>query len=131
CLISTLLFIISKSKKTLYLLCSFIIIAVFTFSTKMHERYMFAALAPLLIAAVIYKDKRLYFCFIMFTLLQLLNSGVLLFKIPRYRHYGYSGDTFFVVCSVIWVLQFIFFAYTVISICLRSKKTAVENDIYG
>jgi Gpi18-like mannosyltransferase len=131
CLISAILFIISKSKKTLYMLSSFIIIAVFTFSTKMHERYMFAALAPLLIAAVIYKDKRLYACFIMFTLLQLLNSGVLLFKIPRDRHYGYGGDTFFVVCSVIWMLQFAYFAYTVISVCIKSGKTARENDIYG
>ncbi len=60
---------------------------IFTFSMKMHERYMFAALAPLLLAAVINKDGRLFLSYIVFSLLQFINTGVLLFKEPSVRYY--------------------------------------------
>jgi Gpi18-like mannosyltransferase len=129
CLVSIYLFVLSKDKNTLYLLSAFIICAVFTFSTKMHERYMFAALAPLLIAAAILKDNRLYFCFGGFTLLNFLNCGVLLFKRPELRYYDYGGDPFFVVCSVLWVLLFIYFAYVTASVCVKSGKRKTDDKV--
>ena len=123
CMVLTLY---NKSKNSLYLASSILILGVFTFSMKMHERYSYVALILLLVSAIISKDKRIYTAFIIFTLLQFLNTGVLLFKVPEYRYFT-TDDTFLIIFSNISVFYFIYFAITVsYSIFDNKKKKSIK-----
>ena len=115
----------SKTKNNIFLIAALLVLGIFTFSMKMHERYMFTALAPLLIAVVISKDKRIITAFVVFSLLQFLNCGVLLFKVAEERYFV-TEDKFLIICSNLWVFYFLYFAAMVTSIVLKPVK--LQND---
>lgn len=121
-LYSMMLVLKSNKKSVVYTVSAFLIIAVFTFSIKMHERYMYTALAPLLIAAVLSKDKKIFGAFAVFSVLHFLNTGVLLFKEADVRYFV-TDDLFLIFFSIISVLYFLYFAYIATVSALAKDKT--------
>jgi Gpi18-like mannosyltransferase len=122
---ASFLVVVSKKKRIIYLASGFLIIAIFIFCVKMHERYMYAALAPLLIAACISKNKGVFAAFMVFSVLHFLNTGVLLFKSPRYF---YTDDLFLIIFSGITVLFFISFTVIAVFEAVKAGKQDLKAE---
>ena len=97
----------AKDKSSIYLICALLVLAVFTFSMEMHERYMFAAIPLLILAAASSKNKYIFTASVVFSLLNFLNCAILL---TNGKQYFYPDDIVLIICSNIWVFFFIFFA---------------------
>ena len=61
------------------LLCAFVTLTMFTFSVRMHERYSYPALFCLLLSFLCTGDRRLYFAYGAFSILNFLNTAHVLF----------------------------------------------------
>lgn len=55
-------------------LCAFVLIGIFTFSVRMHERYLYPAMIFLLLAYVYRPSKQLLFCYLGFSLQHFCNT---------------------------------------------------------
>jgi len=75
---SSAVYLFSRDKKSLPLAGAMLISLIYAFGPMMHERYLFPALALLLLSYVWYKDKRILYVFIAFTLTQYLNQALVL-----------------------------------------------------
>ncbi len=69
-----------------FLLGTFIITTMFTFSARMHERYLFPALALLLFAFLYKANTQIYLCYVLFTVLHFLNTAHVLFYYDPYNY---------------------------------------------
>jgi len=88
--------------ETLYFVAASLIVIVFMFVTKMHERYMFSVVMLLIMAFVQSKDKRLLYLSYGFTATNLFNLYVVLAYSKQTTFVPYDGVTF--ICSLINVL---------------------------
>lgn len=78
--ITFLISLIRKKDPSKYsLLGAFIILTMFVFSVRMHERYMYPGLALLLLAFLCRPAKPLYLCYGLFSVLHLYNTAHVLF----------------------------------------------------
>lgn len=105
--------------KHIYLCCALLVLAVFTFSMEMHERYMFAALPLLLLSAAATRDNHVTGGVAAFSILQFLNCGLLL---TRKTQYFTSDDLSLFIFSNLWVFYFLYFAIAATFICLTREK---------
>lgn len=79
-LLSALLFFRSQNKKSRYFTtASFLIVSMFLFSVRMHERYLYPALALILFAYAIRPLKELLEGFFGFTIIHLYNTAFILY----------------------------------------------------
>ncbi len=118
------LYVIAHRKKqagALYLVCAFLIAALFTLGPYMHERYLFPAMLLLLIACMLYNDRRLYIAFFWFSATLLLNvlCAFIIVDYPSSRAGAYETLTF--LGSLLTVLGFGYFCYACADIILRGQ----------
>lgn len=89
----------SKAKSSsLYFIAAALLIIVFMFVTKMHERYMFAAIALLVMAFIQSEDRRLLYLSYGFTFTNTLNLYVVLEASKTTTFIPYDGVA--ILCSV-------------------------------
>jgi len=72
------LYIRAGKRKNLFLTCAVMLTLVFAFGAKMHERYLYPAMAMLLVAYVIHKDMRIIIALVLVTAGQFLNGALVL-----------------------------------------------------
>lgn len=68
------------------LMAAFFMTSVFVFSVRMHERYLFPAVALLLLSCALLPSRGLYFCFAGFSLLHFYNTAQVLFFYDPYNY---------------------------------------------
>lgn len=112
--------------RSLFLMAAFLMSGIFCLAHYMHERYLFPVLALLLLAFVVYGDRRILYVFAAFTFTTYVNIAQVL-----YLHYNPSApnayfaadDTLFLIFSGINVLIFLYFSYVVYDIQFSKKIT--------
>jgi hypothetical protein len=112
-----------KGKGNIVLLVSaYMIAAIFMFSVKMHERYLFPVCLLLSVAALLIRDRRLFFMAVFFSVLQTINIAwvLLIEEIP-------TSDIFSIMCSAVSLLGFIYFTYIFIDIIVGNKIKSIKN----
>ena len=95
----------------LLLAMSVLFAALFTLGPYMHERYLFPALLPLLLAAVQYDDKRLFGAFLAFSTSLLFNTLCAFYIVDFPSARGVVYQTFTLVGSLMTVSGFAYFLY--------------------
>lgn len=75
---SAFVYIKAKDRRAMPLACAVLVMVLFTFSTKMHERYAFPAIMLLLLGYVLMKDKRLLIMSALISVTQFINMALVL-----------------------------------------------------
>lgn len=114
----------SPMNRHLFLLGAWLIAGIFVLGPYMHERYLYPVLALLLLAFVVYGDRRLLIAFAGFSVTSYINVAQVL-----YLHYepsnanglGYfaADDPLLLVCSGINLLLFVYLTYVTFSIRIK------------
>lgn len=88
--------------------------AIFTFSVRMHERYLFPAMLLLVIAFAMRPAKRMFLAYGALSVVHFLNVAFVYMIGPEYK--GYTGSTMpeFVIMSVLQVIVFAYLLYVVL-----------------
>ncbi|MCX6089034.1 MAG: phospholipid carrier-dependent glycosyltransferase, partial [Candidatus Atribacteria bacterium] len=77
-LVTAVLFFRWKDRFKVYPLSFFLVASVFILSSKMHERYLYPALALALFCYVYYRDRRIFTTYLGFSVTHFLNVGLVL-----------------------------------------------------
>ncbi len=112
-------FIKQKGETNLFLLAAFIITAMFTLASKMHERYVFPAMILLLCAFAYKKDLRILWTYLVLSVGQFLNTGVMLYQNIALNTTAPPDIIFVVIVSLINISAFVM----ICNILLTEKKT--------
>lgn len=115
-----------KKDETKYpLLGAFIILTMFVFSVRMHERYMYPGLVLLLFAYLYKPVKPAFFCYTAFTVLHLYNTANVLFY---YDPSNYDRKAPLIVAvSGGMVLCICYFYFTIVHFYIRNGKEALPS----
>lgn len=98
-----------ESESKYYITGAFIVFSVYMLSVRMHERYMYPALALLLIAAAVKRNTKYIIAFAVVSLYHFLNAYHVLFYYDP-NTYDYNNPVLYVI-SFIGVVVFIYFCY--------------------
>ena len=102
------------------LLCAFSIITMFTFSVRMHERYIYPAMLCLLFAYIVSNKPAYYRSYGMFSVLSFLNAAHVLYFYDPYAYNAKSVMMFAVSIGMVWAT--VYFYYT-----LKGAKTSLAG----
>ncbi|MGL4987088.1 MAG: phospholipid carrier-dependent glycosyltransferase, partial [Treponemataceae bacterium] len=109
-----------RNPAKIFLTASQIIICVFLFSVRMHERYLFPAIVLLLIAFIYYPKRELFFSYLLFSTALFYNSAhVLFFYDPGSFDWNDMTSRIF---SLFTVCVFIFYAIILFNLAPKKKK---------
>lgn len=114
------------------LMCCFLIFSMFAFSTRMHERYLFAGLILLLLCFIQQPRKGIFLCYSVFSILNFCNTAHVLFVYDPYN-YNANAPMIFVV-SAGMTFCILFFYHTIAAICKKpdvSDKTFALPRLFG
>lgn len=75
---SGFMYVKAKDRRVMPLACAILVMILFTFSTKMHERYAFPAIMLLTAAYVLLKDRRLLYSALVMSVTQFINMALVL-----------------------------------------------------
>lgn len=107
-----------ESESKYYLTGAFIVTSVFMLAVRMHERYMYPALALLLVGCAVRRKKEYFFAYAALSLVQFMNAfHVLLYYDPS--TYDFENP----VLTVIAGLSVCAFAYFVFVLISKEKET--------
>jgi dolichyl-phosphate-mannose-protein mannosyltransferase len=124
------MYVKSKAKSTsLYLLAAFVVFGVCTFSSGVHERYVFPAMALILVSYIHYNDKSLLNIYIGLSALHFINIAAVLFVNNRPESYFTTRDVVFAAGSFLTVILFIW--YAVMAFNLSQKDLSVTPTRKG
>lgn len=99
-----------------------LITGVFNLSTRMHERYLFPAVALSVLAFIYLKDRRLLLLSAGFSATVYLNTHFVLFKAGGMNAFPYSPVL--IITSILNVLLFIYLGKVLFDIAVRKKEQA-------
>lgn len=116
----------SKNRRSLPLVGATLISLIFAFAPMMHERYLFPAIALLLVAYVEFRDPRILAASIAVTITQFLNMALVLqggtvAEFASYGHLQASEDAINCLIAAINVLTAVFIAWTADDILLSGN----------
>lgn len=122
-ILSSCLYLFSRDKKSLPLTGAVLISIIFAFGPMMHERYLFPALALLLISYLWYEDRRILYVFIAFTITQYLNQALVLQcgMVTEYASMGHLSSSEGLLnkfLSIVNILFTLYLIYVSADICL-------------
>ncbi len=126
---SAVLYILGRKKHrgALTLSTAYLFAALFTLGHYMHERYIIPTLLLLVIAYLLYSDRRLLYLMVAYTFPILLNCFCS-FYYSKFFEYGLYWDKALVFwCSLINVLMFAYFTYLVVRIMILGR---VKGDVF-
>ncbi|NLB62062.1 MAG: hypothetical protein GX802_06585, partial [Clostridiales bacterium] len=128
-IITTLFYVFGekKNRNALILCMAFMFAGLFTFGHYMHERYLFPTMVLLVIAAVVYKDKRLYMLSGWFSVSMFINSLGAFIIITNQHARNQSYDNFVLFGSLITLIGFLYFAYVCYDIMAKGRKLPAFN----
>lgn len=123
-LLGALIFFRLKEDKSKYFLSmTAIVCTMFLFSVRMHERYMYPAVALTLIGYVLSKRKEMFYCFVGFTFTQFINTAhVLYYNIMENQSTWVQGKVIDFT-AIILIVIFVYFLYS----CLRKKEVRISS----
>lgn len=119
-LFSWFIYIRGNSKIYGFLAALIQISGVFTFSTRMHERYLFPAVALAILAYIYIKDKRLLLLGAGYSISIYVNTHVVLFQTNSGINSSANSPILF-ICSLLNVLLFAYLAKVSWDITVRKK----------
>ena len=111
--VSGFMFFKSTSEGTVFSVSAIICICVFMLSVKMHERYLYPALALLVLAFAVGKRKSDYISAILMSAIQFINAAYILFYYDAKTYFSSSQRTVAVVMGVISLGVFLAYIYGV------------------
>ena len=101
-LVSGIYYFKSRDREKLFYAAALLITLVFTFSSDMHERYLFPAMALFLISALCGGDKKTFLLFFGVTFLQYVNVGYL-YGMSLGGVYHFAPESPLVICGGIFM----------------------------
>lgn len=116
-------FLYHKGKSSLFASAAalLLITGVFNLSTRMHERYLFPAVALAILAFIYLKDKRLLLLSAGFSATVFLNTHYVLFKTSGMNAYSYSSSL--IITSILNVLLLICLVWVLFDMAVRKRNT--------
>lgn len=127
-LVASVLFVIvlcyqmRKEKSKYFFAGACIITMIFTFSVRMHERYMFPALALILIAYCMKPIKQLFFAYVGLSLVHFLNVGFVYMINPNNEGYTSETQPEIVIVSALTVAACVYLIYVAIKWYWQGKE---------
>ncbi|MBQ3231331.1 MAG: phospholipid carrier-dependent glycosyltransferase, partial [Clostridia bacterium] len=130
--VSACIYLFARDKRALPLAGAALISVIFAFGPMMHERYLFPALALLLISYIWYRDRRILYVFIAFTLTQYLNQALVLQcgMVSAYASMGHLSSSEMllnVALSVVNVLGSLYLVYISFDILIFKRVKALKS----
>ena len=121
----------SRNRRALPLIGAALISAIFAFAPMMHERYLFPAIAFLLVAYVEFRDWRILAAAIAVTLTQFLNIALVLQggTVAEYASFGHlqaSEDSVNCLISAVNVLEALFVSWTAYDIVILKNILPIK-----
>lgn len=114
---------IEPKNRTMFLAAAVIAAGVATLPAMVHERYMFPALALILMAFVVYKDRRLIYAYAGLSGIHYINVGLVLYAYGGKAYTGNEAQSymtadnpFMIIGSLLICLLFIYLVYVAFSI---------------
>lgn len=109
------------------LLGAFIILTMFLFSVRMHERYMYPGLILLLLCCLYKSGKALYLCYTGFSILHLYNTAHVLFHYAPANYNAKAPIILLVSCGMVICIGFL---YSIIIRLCKGHGTSVRNNTF-
>ncbi len=107
--------------RALPLSMAFMFAGIFTFGHYMHERYLFPILMLLMIAFIIYNDKRLLWTYIAYSASLMLNCMAAYYYSEYFDYHLYWDEKLIFFGSLLNMRIFAWFAYVTFDLTIRSK----------
>ena len=119
----------SKVKDALPSILSLVlIVSVFTFAHKMHERYMFAAMALALMAFIQCKDRWYLYLSMIFAAVVFANTYMIYNLYIMWTYcYPASGDIAVTIISTIEVISFVLLVITTVKVLIMNKISSPKS----
>ena len=115
-------FKLKEDKSKYFLSMAAIVCTMFIFSVRMHERYMYPAMALILIGYVISRKKEMFYCFIGVCVTQFVNAAHVLYYNLELGTSGVEGKVIDFT-AILLILIFVYFIYS----CLHVDKPVVQE----
>ncbi len=123
-ILSGYIYIKGEGKSTIFLAALVEIVGVFNFSVGMHERYMFTAVAISILAYMYFRDRRLLFLSVIFSLTIYINTQEVLNGVSVI---GYTP--ILIITSLLNVLGFVYLVKVAIDLVVKKKsKDIIISD---
>jgi len=106
------------------------IVGVFTFSTRMHERYLFPAIALVILAFIYLRDKRLLLLSAGFSSTVYINTHYVLFETSKGIN-SVSFSPIIIFTSLLNVLLFIYLVKVLFDIAIKKRIHTPPENCYG
>lgn len=117
------LYIRSGKKGNLFLVCGVMLTLVFAFGAKMHERYLYPAMAFLTMAYVVSRDLRLLIALLMVTAGQFINGALVL----QNEHLDSAQAVINNAAAILNMAGALVMAWTGWDLCVRGKRMALPE----
>ena len=115
----------SRDRRAIPLCAALILAGAFCLGVRMHERYMFPALALLLLAAVLYADRRLYGIFAGFSATNAVNIYIVL----QNEHVLAENQALGTVVAVLNLALLACLLLTAADLCFGGKRLSADEDL--
>lgn len=122
--VSIFFYLKKRDRGCLFLCSAFLILSVFMFSFKMHERYIYPAMLMLLCAAIIYNSKRLYMIYIGYSISQFFNLALIL--ISESKGFPNGESAFMFIGGLVNMILYAYVIYLGIKIIIKKDVIPVE-----
>lgn len=117
-------FFISREKRAIPLTTALVLIGAFCLGVRMHERYMYPALLLLLLAALLYGDKRIWWTFAGFSLTNAVNIYIVLQNEHVLEENRYLG----IFIAALNLLLLFYLIEVCFDLCVKKKIQPVEPE---
>lgn len=115
-----------KQRSKYFVLAAFIVVAMFTLSVRMHERYMFPALVLLLIGFILRPCKELFLLYTLYSVVHFYNVAHVLFV---YDVYNFNPkEPFTVVMGTITVFILVLMSYILLKRYIKSGQMIEDEN---
>ncbi len=118
-----------------FILGAFIAVGICTIGSGIHERYLFPALALILVSYIYFREKSLLYLFVSLSALHYFNVASVLFLHNKPETYFTSKDSIFILGCLAMVALFIVFVVTIYKILtkdiivIEKPKVETKNNI--
>ena len=109
-ILSAVVFFKSKGKEKYYTSMALLISLVFTFSVRMHERYLFPVMALIMFAYIVSSKKYLLLAYISFSLCCLINEAHVLYLNIRYYE-NPSAEPIIYVTAILLIVTLLYYMF--------------------
>ncbi len=116
-----------ESESKYYLSGAFIVTSVFMLSVRMHERYMYPALALLLVVCAVKRNSKYVIAFAALSFIHFLNAYHVLFHYDP-ENYNSANPVFYIV-SFLGLASFAYFAYLFFTQDKAPRAMTVEERV--